>query len=82
MKTIDEVMSQRLEVLGSKALHNYCLVFTLPFMCAKHFMILSRELLPATVKLPSRLFSLRERRSRTRETFRDVLRVTKVAPRF
>lgn len=60
VKTIDEVMSPRLEVLASKALHNYCLVFTLPFMCAKRFMILPRELLPATVKLPSCLFPLKE----------------------
>lgn len=60
VKTIDEVMSQRLEDFGRKALHNYYLVFTLPFMGAKYFMIIPWELLPATVNLPSYLPTLKE----------------------
>lgn len=58
-KTIDEVMSQRLEVFGRKALHNYYLVFALPFVGAKYFTIIPRELLPATVNLPSRRLTVK-----------------------
>lgn len=75
-------MSKCLELLGRKALHNYYLVFKLPFMCAKYFMIIPEELLPATLKLSSCLFPFKRWRNCTGEKFGDLFEITKIALRF